>query len=68
RHDKIQPDEKIMTYLLKEKYPEQNNMYANYHAPFLIDQVLSICDYEGLERKLTPELVDRAWENLFLNE
>ncbi len=68
RHYKIQPDEKIMTYLLKEKYPEQNNMYANYHAPFLIDQVLSICDYEGLERKLTPELVDRAWENLFLNE
>ncbi|MEM9428214.1 MAG: ATPase [Pseudomonadota bacterium] len=68
RHYKVQPDEQIMTYLLREKYPAQNNQYANYHAPFLIDQVLSICDYEGLPRKMTPELIDRAWENLFLNE
>ncbi|MEO0914150.1 MAG: hypothetical protein AAFY59_14370 [Pseudomonadota bacterium] len=59
---------RILTYLLKEKYPTCNNQYANYHAPFIIDQVLSICDYEGLPKKLTPELVDRAWENLFLDE
>ncbi|WP_161864081.1 ATPase [Rhodobacteraceae bacterium 9Alg 56] len=68
RHYKIKPDEGILTYLLKEKYPERDNQFANYHAPFLIDQVLSICDYEGLPKQLTPELIDRAWENLFLEE
>ncbi len=68
RHYKIKPDEAILTYLLKEKYPTCDNQFANYHAPFLIDQILSICDYEGLPKQLTPALIDRAWENLFLDE
>ncbi len=68
RHYKIRPNEDILAYLLKEKYPTVSNHFANYHAPFLIDQVLSICDYEGLPRELTPELIDRAWDNLYLDE
>jgi hypothetical protein len=51
-----------------KKYPAVDNQFASYHAPFLIDQSLSICDYEGLERGLTVDLVDRAWENLFVEE
>lgn len=68
RHYRITPKEDVLTHLMKNKYPEVNYAYASYHAPFLIDQSLSICDYEGREREMTVELVDRAWENLFLEE
>ncbi len=68
RHYRITPQEDVLTHLMKNKYPEVDNAYASYHAPFLIDQSLSICDYEGREREMTIELVDRAWENLFLEE
>ncbi|MHA3914000.1 ATPase [Halovulum sp. GXIMD14793] len=68
RHYKIKPDEEVLTHLLKNKYPERDNQFASYHAPFLIDQMLSIADYEGLPRKMTIPLVERAWENLFVDE
>ncbi|MXU65327.1 ATPase [Oceanomicrobium pacificus] len=65
---KFPPEEEVLAHLLKTKYPEVNNSFASYHAPFLIDQMLSIIDYENLERKMTIPLVDRAWENLFVDE
>jgi hypothetical protein len=68
RHYKLRPEEDVMTHLLKTKYPAVGNQFASYHAPFLIDQMLSIAEYEGRERKMTIDLVDRAWENLFIDE
>lgn len=68
RQYKISPDEKVLKHLLTQKYPDVDNEYAAYHAPFLIDQALAICDYEDLERKLSVDLVDRAWKNLFVDE
>jgi len=68
RHYHIKPDEDVLKHLLLHKYPSVNNEYSSYHAPFLIDQSLAICEYEGLERELSIELVDRAWENLFVDE
>ena len=68
KHKNIAPCEQVLTHLLTKKYPTVNNLYANYHSPFLIDQMLSICDYEQRERKMTVDLVDRAWENLFVRE
>lgn len=68
RHYQIKPDEDVLKYLLKTKYPSVGNQFASYQAPFLIDQSLSICDYEGQERHMNVELIDRAWENLFVND
>ncbi len=68
RHYKIEPDEEVLTHLLRNRYPAHGNQFANYHAPFLIDQMLSIADYEGRERKMTIELADRAWGNLFVDD
>ncbi len=65
---RIHPDEEVLTHLLKNRYPGVGNQFANYHAPFLIDQMLSIAEYEGRERKMSIDLVDRAWENLFVDE
>ena len=63
---KVALDEGSLVHLLKRKYPSVGNVYANYHAPFLLDQIAAICDFEGLPYVMTPELVDRAWANLYV--
>jgi SpoVK/Ycf46/Vps4 family AAA+-type ATPase len=64
----VQLNEDALIYLLKKKYPTVENVYANYHAPFLLDQIKAICDFEGMEYQLRPDLIDRAWENLYVRE
>ena len=61
-------DEASLVHLLKNKYPTIENTYANYQPGFLIDQIISICEFEGLHYHMTPELVDRAWANLFVKD
>ena len=68
RKKKMQLCEKSLVHLLKKKYPTINNVYANYQPIFLIDQMIAVCDFEGLPYKMTPELVDRAWANLFVKD
>ena len=68
RKKKMQLCEKSLVHLLKKKYPTINNIYANYQPVFLIDQMIAVCDFEGLPYKMTPELVDRAWANLFVKD
>ncbi|SFI88486.1 ATPase [Jannaschia pohangensis] len=65
---KFEMDEAALLHLLKKKYPEINNVYANFHGVFLIDQMIAACDFEGLPYRMTPELIDRAWANLFVEE
>ncbi|PYF09329.1 hypothetical protein C8J30_10975 [Rhodobacter viridis] len=60
--------EAALVHLLKVKYPTINNVYANYQPIFLIDQMIAICDFEGIPYQMTPELIDRAWSNMFVRE
>ncbi len=59
-------DESAIIHLMKRKYPTINNVYANYHPIFLIDQMIAICDFEGKPRHMSPDLIDRAWKNMFV--
>ncbi|UMA63356.1 ATPase [Roseivivax marinus] len=68
RKKKMQLCEKSLVHLLKSKYPQIDNVYANYQPVFLIDQMIAVCDFEGLPYKMTPELVDRAWANMFVKD
>ncbi|TDL76323.1 ATPase [Palleronia sediminis] len=61
-------NEAALVHLLKVKYPTIGNVYANYQPVFLIDQMLSICAFEGIAPQMSPELIDRAWANLFVEE
>ena len=61
-------DEDSLIYLLQKKYPTIRNVYANYQPVFLIDQILSICAFEGVKPKMTPEFVERAWANMFVKD
>ena len=60
-------NEAALIYLLREKYPTIDNVYANYQPVFLVDQMMSICDFEGIPHQMTPELIDRAWANMFVS-
>jgi len=60
--------EKALIHLLKNKYPAIRNVYANYQPVFLIDQMIAVCDFEGWPYKMTPELIDRAWANMFVKD
>ncbi|WP_068115394.1 ATPase [Tropicimonas marinistellae] len=65
---KMPLDQDALIHLLKHKYPTIDNVYANYQPIFLIDQMISTCEFEGIPRQMTPELIDRAWENMFVKE
>ena len=61
-------DEKALVHLIRNKYPTIGNIYANYQPVFLIDQIISICDFEGIPYQMTTELIDRAWSNMFVKD
>ena len=64
----LPPDEAALTHLMEVRFPEIGNAYANYMPMFLIDQILSICRFEGTANHMTPALIDRAWSNMFVRE
>ncbi|SCM67086.1 ATPase [Donghicola eburneus] len=68
RKKKMPLDEKSLLHLLKKKYPTIDNVYANYQPVFLIDQMIAICEFEGIPYQMTPELIDRAWANMFVKD
>lgn len=61
-------DKASLQHLLTARYPEIDNIYASYQPVFLIDQMISICRFEGLPYHMTPKLIDRAWANMFVEE
>ncbi|MEM6322180.1 MAG: ATPase [Pseudomonadota bacterium] len=65
---KMPLNEAALVHLIKKKYPTINNIYANYQPIFLVDQMISICEFEGIPYQMTPELIDRAWANMFVKD
>ncbi len=65
---KMPLNEDTLVHLMKNKYPEIDSVYANYQPIFLIDQMISICEFEGIPYQMSPELIDRAWANMFVKD
>lgn len=68
RKKKMPLDEATLVHLLNNRYPEIDNVYANYQPIFLIDQMIAICDFEGIPYEMTPDLIDQAWANMFVED
>ena len=68
RKKKMALDEATLVHLLKKKYPTIDNVYANYQPQFLIDQMIAVCEFEGIPIQMNPDLLDRAWNNMFVKE
>ena len=65
RRRKVPIDEKILRYILVELYEASGQDFAGFHPGFLIDQATAICAYEESATELTPNVLKRAWSNLF---
>ncbi len=68
RKKKMPLDETALMHLMKVKFPTIENDYANYQPVFLIDQMIAVCDFENIPYQMTPELIDRAWGNMFVRQ
>ncbi len=68
RKRKMPLDERALMHLLKVKYPTIEMNFANYQPVFLIDQMIAICDFEGIPYQMSPDLIDRAWGNMFVRQ
>lgn len=68
RNKQVPLDQDSLVHLLKKKYPTIDNIYANYQPIFLIDQMISICEFEGIPPQMSPDLIDRAWANMFVKD
>ena len=66
RAKKMPLDERAMLHLMKVKFPTIQNLYANYMPKFLIEQMIAVCDFENTPYHMTPDLIDRAWGNMFV--
>jgi hypothetical protein len=65
---KMPLDERSLMHLLKVKYPTINMNFANYQPVYLIDQMIAMCEFEGIPYQMTPDLIDRAWGNMFVRQ
>jgi hypothetical protein len=68
RKKKMPLDETALMHLMKVKFPTIANNYANYMPVFLIDQMIAVCEFENIPYQMTPELIDRAWGNMFVRQ
>ncbi len=68
RKKKMPLDERALLHLMKVKFPTIENNYANYQPVYLIDQMIAVCEFEGLSYHMTPDLIDRAWANMFVRQ
>ncbi|MGI3163293.1 ATPase [Pseudooceanicola sp. 200-1SW] len=68
RKKKMPLSEAALRHLLKNKYPTIGNVFANYQPVFLIDQMIAICEFEGIPYQMSPQLIDRAWANMFVRD
>jgi hypothetical protein len=68
RKKKMPLDETSLMHLMKVKFPTIANNYANYQPIFLIDQMIAVCEFENIPYQMTPELIDRAWGNMFVRQ
>ena len=68
RKKRMPLNEDALIHLLQNKYPTIDNIYANYQPVFLIDQMIAMCEFEGKPRHMSPELIDRAWSNMFVKD
>ena len=68
RKKKMPLDETALMHLMKVRFPTIANNYANYQPVFLIDQMIAVCEFENIPYQMTPELIDRAWGNMFVRQ
>jgi SpoVK/Ycf46/Vps4 family AAA+-type ATPase len=60
-------DEQAVRYLLQEYYIKKNRKLRANHPRDLLDQLMDIASYQGIEPLLTKDLLDRAADSYFVD-
>jgi predicted ATPase with chaperone activity len=60
-------DDKALAYLLQEHYIKPNIPLRACHPRDLIDQLVGIARYRGIAPRLTPDMIDHAWDAYFVD-
>lgn len=63
---KVPYDEQVVRYLLQEYYIKQKHKLRASHPRDILDQLLDIAAYLGIQPTLTQEMIDRAAESYFV--
>lgn len=58
----------VLAYLLEDFYPRTGLPHAGFHPVFIVEHVIASCRYQGIEPRLTEELVKDALENLYITD
>jgi energy-coupling factor transporter ATP-binding protein EcfA2 len=67
-HDKNVPyNDQGLAYLLQEWYIKRNRKLRANHPRDLVEQILDVAGYFGIEPALNPELIDKAAEAYFVD-
>ena len=61
-------DKKGFLYLLQKWYREPKRTMQAVHPRDILKIIVSICDYENTEPRLTPELINEACYNYFVDD
>jgi predicted ATPase with chaperone activity len=64
---RIAPNEQALRYLLQEHYIKKDRKLRGNHPRDLVDQILDIGSYLGVEPALTKEMLDRAALSYFVD-
>ncbi|MCA9968697.1 MAG: ATP-binding protein [Anaerolineales bacterium] len=59
-------DKNSFLHLLQKWYREPSRTMQAVHPRDIVKTVVSICDYENMQPRLTPELIDEACESYFV--
>lgn len=65
RDKEISMEEDIIPFLFEEFYSAKNLPLAGYHPIYLVDQVIAMCEYYDVPRRLDKKLIRLAWHNLY---
>jgi predicted ATPase with chaperone activity len=60
-------DQQAFLYLLKKWYHEPNRVMQAVHPRDIIKTIISICEYEDIPPRMTPELIDEACACYFVD-
>jgi len=66
KHRNVPYDEQAVRYLLQEYYVKKNRKLRASHPRDILDQLLDIAGYMGVEPRLTKELIDQAADSYFV--
>jgi len=63
---KIQFDKDSFVYLVEKYYRRTGRVMQSVHPRDIINTVVSICNYDGTQPRLTPSLIDEACKSYFV--